>query len=69
MTGCGASAQANGTEQRTKVCEACGREFPCCPGGCWCDGVKLAPETLSELRTRYGDCLCEECLRAHTMER
>jgi cysteine-rich CWC protein len=46
------------------VCEACGNEFSCGVSlrGCWCASVELSDETRAELKTRYRDCLCRECL-------
>jgi len=49
-----------------KVCEACGQTFGCAAPqrGCWCEGVKLSDATRAELKARYSDCLCPECLAA-----
>lgn len=49
-----------------KQCSKCGATFACSSEakGCWCESLKLNPQTLSELRQRYDDCLCENCLRA-----
>jgi len=50
---------------RNKTCGACGRPFACCAGACWCDDVTLSPDTRADLRERYVDCLCAECLQSH----
>ena len=45
-------------------CEACGNPFTCGAtlSGCWCSEIKLSDETRAELKTKYGNCLCRECL-------
>ena len=50
--------------KKPSVCEACGNVFTCGAGlaGCWCSEVKLNEEMLTELRSRYRDCLCRSCL-------
>jgi hypothetical protein len=50
---------------REKRCPACGALFACFAGECWCDAVRLTPETQARLRERYADCLCDTCLRQH----
>lgn len=50
---------------KEKRCEKCGAAFDC--GGlfgCWCRDVKLDLKTLTELKERYDDCLCPQCLQA-----
>jgi len=47
---------------KQKVCEACGKSFACGGEGCWCSTLVVAPHVLSQLRDKYGDCLCKECL-------
>ena len=46
------------------VCEACGGPFTCGAklSGCWCSEIKLSDESRAELRTRYSNCLCRQCL-------
>lgn len=46
------------------ACEACGKDFSCGASlrGCWCSEVELSDETRAELKARYRDCLCRECL-------
>ncbi len=47
-----------------KKCLRCGEPFSCQQeAGCWCATMRLDPATLAELRTRFSDCLCEDCLR------
>ncbi|MBM3171742.1 MAG: cysteine-rich CWC family protein [Bacteroidetes bacterium] len=47
----------------SKVCPACFKKFNCHEKpGCWCESVCLSRETLSKLRKRYVDCLCDSCL-------
>jgi hypothetical protein len=53
---------------RDKRCAACGQQFACRPGGCWCTDVRLTAVTLAQLRQRYADCLCETCLRRHASD-
>jgi hypothetical protein len=45
-------------------CEGCGKEFNCGASlsGCWCGEIKLSDESRAELREKYRDCLCRECL-------
>jgi hypothetical protein len=47
-----------------RECEACGKQFVCGASlkGCWCFGFKLSAETRRQLRERYQDCLCQDCL-------
>lgn len=48
-----------------RECEACGQPFVCGASlkGCWCVQIKLSPEVRQQLRARYRDCLCQECLK------
>ena len=50
---------------RHKPCAACGAQFECCAGGCWCDAVSLTEQTRAQLLAVYMDCLCPTCLREH----
>jgi hypothetical protein len=45
-------------------CEACGKEFSCGASlqGCWCSEIELSNEVRTELKTKYRDCLCRDCL-------
>lgn len=51
-------------ETRRPACEGCGRDFGCGAGGnwCWCVAETVPPDVLAELRERYRDCLCPDCL-------
>jgi hypothetical protein len=52
-------------ESVEKKCSRCGAAFLCRQAeGCWCGGVRVDAAMLAEIRERYADCLCEECLRA-----
>lgn len=49
----------------TKACEKCSKEFECHAGestSCWCFEIDLEDKTLRQLREKYGDCLCPDCL-------
>jgi hypothetical protein len=48
------------------TCEACGIQFTCGATlvGCWCSEINLSDEQRSQLKGRYRNCLCRECLRA-----
>lgn len=43
---------------RIKTCPACGDEFMCKAGGCWCDHFPTLPPSTDPVT----DCLCPECL-------
>jgi hypothetical protein len=49
---------------RNLTCESCGKEFVCGVSlkGCWCSEIKLNDQTRADLRSKYKDCLCRECL-------
>jgi len=54
---------------REARCPRCGGPFACGVGAdpatpCFCVSITLGPERLAELRARYRDCLCADCLRA-----
>jgi hypothetical protein len=48
-----------------RECEACGKPFVCGASlkGCWCFQIKLSAEVKQQLRERYKDCLCSDCLK------
>ena len=47
-----------------KKCARCGDAFRCKQeAGCWCASVHVQRATLAEIRARFADCLCEDCLR------
>lgn len=49
---------------RPLTCESCGKEFNCGASlsGCWCGEIKVSDEARAELREKYRDCLCRDCL-------
>ena len=52
---------------RTTTCPRCGGPFACGVGAdrakpCFCVAFSLGPERLAELRARWSDCLCADCL-------
>lgn len=49
---------------RDLTCESCGNSFTCGASltGCWCSQITLNDELRAELKRRYRDCLCRECL-------
>ncbi|TKG94513.1 hypothetical protein EYV94_11220 [Puteibacter caeruleilacunae] len=49
-----------------KTCPKCGAAFKCYNKGkksCWCENYSLSSETLQLLRSKWDNCLCEECLK------
>jgi len=48
-----------------RECDACGKPFVCGASlkGCWCVQIKLSADVRQELRERYKDCLCPDCLK------
>jgi len=46
------------------LCEACGADFTCGASdkGCWCMNVELNDEARAELKSKFNDCLCPDCL-------
>ena len=54
---------------RTTTCPRCGGPFACGVGAgratpCFCVSYALGAERLAELRARWSDCLCGDCLAA-----
>ena len=52
---------------RTTTCPRCGGPFACGAGAdratpCFCVSHALGAERLAELRARWSDCLCADCL-------
>ncbi|RYZ22829.1 MAG: hypothetical protein EOO10_21435 [Chitinophagaceae bacterium] len=49
-----------------KNCSKCNSTFTCQneTRGCWCESVKLSPETLVQLKENYENCLCPNCLQS-----
>jgi hypothetical protein len=57
-----ASESADPRTAQIKTCERCGESFGCQLNGCWCESVKIGPETLQWLQRSFSDCLCPNCL-------
>lgn len=53
------------------LCESCGDEFICgaATKDCWCINEKLSDEIRKELKLKFNDCLCQNCLEIHTLEK
>jgi len=49
---------------RELVCDGCGQGFSCGASlsGCWCAEIKLSDEARAEMKSKYRDCLCRDCL-------
>ena len=52
---------------RATTCPRCDAPFQCGVGAdratpCFCVSFALGPERLAELRARWSDCLCADCL-------
>lgn len=54
--------------QEPSVCESCGNEFICGATlkGCWCMNLRLTDEARAELKSKFKDCLCQNCLEKYT---
>jgi hypothetical protein len=52
---------------KPSVCESCGTEFGCGAklDGCWCTELTLSESAASEIKAKFGDCLCPECLEKY----
>lgn len=52
------------SKRAPRECEACGQAFDCGASikGCWCFSIKLSAEVRQELRGKFKNCLCKECL-------
>ena len=47
-----------------KTCPVCGKLFECSHDkNCWCVKITLSETARKELKERYLDCLCENCLK------
>lgn len=46
------------------TCESCGESFICGATikGCWCIKVELTDEDRKQLKAKFKDCLCPDCL-------
>ncbi len=49
-----------------KTCGSCGEHFGCGArlDGCWCADLTLAAKEAADIRSKFGDCLCPNCLGA-----
>ncbi len=46
-----------------KTCEGCGKKFTCeLKQECWCKKMDLTSKHRHELKKKYADCLCPDCL-------
>ncbi len=52
------------------VCQSCGEEFVCGATlkGCWCMEIELSEKARQNLKTRFRNCLCRNCLEKYTAE-
>jgi len=62
-------AATPGPGHRAAACPRCGAAFACGVDAdratpCFCVGVALGPDRLAELRAKWSDCLCRDCLVA-----
>ena len=51
--------------QRQVRCLACGSTFGCCLvpiSSCWCSKVEVSDTVLVEIRRKFSDCICPDCL-------
>jgi hypothetical protein len=53
--------------KRQRKCEGCGNEFQCEIGlkGCWCTEIKLTDEQRADMKEKFSDCLCKDCLTSY----
>ncbi len=51
-----------------KKCSKCNVDFECGneKPGCWCEELFLDIATLKELKEKYDNCLCPQCLKLHS---
>jgi hypothetical protein len=49
------------------TCESCSDEFICgaTVKGCWCMKIKLNAPVRQELKSKFKDCLCQNCLESY----
>ena len=53
------------TERKVK-CPRCGREFVCKHNAdCFCVKYKLSEKAKKDIRSKWSECLCEDCLSAY----
>ena len=53
------------TKGEQLICEACGEELLCGAktGNCWCFDIMIDPAALEDLRSKFQNCLCQDCLK------
>ena len=61
--------QAMDAGWRATTCPRCGAAFACGAGAdratpCFCVSYALGAERLAQLRAKWSDCLCADCLAA-----
>lgn len=51
--------------KESSTCESCGDEFTCGATlkGCWCFSVKISEDSRKELKSKFKNCLCQNCLK------
>jgi hypothetical protein len=57
--------------QRQLICESCGASFSCYPwpgSNCWCGSVTISGEALADLKAKFGQCICPECLAKYAQK-
>ena len=46
-----------------KTCPECQKTFECSQSeNCWCTRITIPEDVANYLRSKYFDCLCEECM-------
>lgn len=50
--------------KKSKICESCGEGFLCGAEtkSCWCFDLKLTDQNREELKSKFKNCLCKNCL-------
>jgi len=57
--------------QRQLVCESCGASFGCCAeriASCWCANVNIPDAVRADLKAKFSECICPECLAKYTQQ-
>lgn len=58
-----ARASVEISESFSKKCGRCGSGLICySDGNCWCQDLRVHPETMESLQAQYNGCLCKNCL-------
>jgi hypothetical protein len=50
---------------RRLICESCHQHFHCCAESltaCWCAAISVSESARQEIREKYADCICQNCL-------